>query len=507
MSARIDIGASTFLPYQWRWILDRSAVKVGEKSRRIGLTWATAYEACEVAALDPSHGGSNFWYQTYAEDDAKEFIEDAAKFARGLELLHHKEEEILSLEEAEEYFILPEGERSIKITSVRFSSGNKITALPHSPRKLRGKGGVYCFDEAAYHEDVKAVLKAAEAFRVWGGRVIVISTHDGVDNEFNVLCEAIRAGSKRNHSLHKVTLLDAVKEGLYKRICQVRGAQWSKESEDEWVEELLETEGAEEEFLCIPSRSGGKYLSQAIIEACMVEEYPIVRLELDDEFLHKSAEDKEEFIEAWCLSNLLPLCGKLPEDFPHYLGEDFGRSADMTVFAPAYEDQQLDLHIPFLVELGNVPFAQQRQVFDFLTENLPRLTFVALDGTGNGAELGEHAVAKYGEEMAESCKLSEPWYAMNLPNMKARFQSGEIHIPKDLDVRQDLTMFEVINGVPKLPRIRIDSVRKSKGKTKRHGDAGVAIALACYAAKRPAMDYEYESVPKSRGLFARKGIW
>ena len=56
--------------------------------------------------------------------------------------------EELSEDEAQEYFLLPDGVRSIKITSIRFKSGHRIVALPHSPRKLRGKGGVYCLDEA-----------------------------------------------------------------------------------------------------------------------------------------------------------------------------------------------------------------------------------------------------------------------------------------------------------------------------------------------------------------------
>ena len=37
--------SSILLPYQQRWIADRAPVKVCEKSRRIGITWAEAADA------------------------------------------------------------------------------------------------------------------------------------------------------------------------------------------------------------------------------------------------------------------------------------------------------------------------------------------------------------------------------------------------------------------------------------------------------------------------------
>ena len=39
-----------FLPFQSKWILDKARIKLGEKSRQIGWTWATAYAKAERAA-------------------------------------------------------------------------------------------------------------------------------------------------------------------------------------------------------------------------------------------------------------------------------------------------------------------------------------------------------------------------------------------------------------------------------------------------------------------------
>jgi phage FluMu gp28-like protein len=38
----IPANHSVLLPYQTRWIQDRSRLKIAEKSRQIGWTWATA---------------------------------------------------------------------------------------------------------------------------------------------------------------------------------------------------------------------------------------------------------------------------------------------------------------------------------------------------------------------------------------------------------------------------------------------------------------------------------
>lgn len=518
------MNAPVFLPYQQRWILDRSPVKVCEKSRRIGVTWCTAYEAVEVCSTRAEDGGSNFWYQTYAEDDAKEFIEDVGKFAMALDLAISPQEEIIGEDEAREFFLLPEGVRSIKITSVRFSTGFKCVSLPHLPRKLRGKGGVYCLDEAAFHDNLEEALKAAHAFRMWGGRVIIISTHNGVENAFNKLVEDVRA-KRRDYSLHTYTLLDAVRMGLFKRICQVRKTEWSAEAEAKWVEELLDTEGAEEEFLCIPARSGGQYFPPMLTEACMFDA-PVLRLKMEDEFMMRPESEREEEIEAWCIANLDPLIARLPR-MPHYFGMDFGRNSDLTVMTPTTLEQDLKARVPFTVELRNVPFEQQKQIVFHTLPKLPRFTFAAFDATGNGAWLGEVALQHFGEAQVEAVKLNDPWYAQWLPPLKARFEDRSIAIPKDVDIRQDLSMFEVINGVPKLPKLRVTSASGKKPGArkgeKRHGDTGIALALANYSAATHAVSsYVYEPVGKSReegispradrdskrsGHFSMKGLW
>ncbi len=48
--AQLDRLDSILLPYQQKWVSDKSAVKFYEKSRRIGITWAEALDNVLTAA-------------------------------------------------------------------------------------------------------------------------------------------------------------------------------------------------------------------------------------------------------------------------------------------------------------------------------------------------------------------------------------------------------------------------------------------------------------------------
>ena len=54
-SAIHTVARDVLLPYQVRWIADDAAVKVAEKSRRVGITWAeaAANRACSGATSAP----------------------------------------------------------------------------------------------------------------------------------------------------------------------------------------------------------------------------------------------------------------------------------------------------------------------------------------------------------------------------------------------------------------------------------------------------------------------
>ena len=60
-----------FLPYQRRWLADRSRMKIWEKSRRIGATYAQSYEDVRDCVENPA---TNVWFSSADESAAREYI-------------------------------------------------------------------------------------------------------------------------------------------------------------------------------------------------------------------------------------------------------------------------------------------------------------------------------------------------------------------------------------------------------------------------------------------------
>lgn len=198
------------LPYQKRWIADSSQLKIAEKSRRTGLTWAEAADAALNGSMSVEAGGCDTFYVGTTKDMAREFIDACAMWAKAYDRAASGiGEEVLKDED-----------KDILVYVIQFASGYKIKALSSNPSNLRGMQGNVIIDEAAFQADLAAVLKAALALTMWGNNVRLISTHNGIDNLFNTIITDSRAGKKR-YSVHHVDIETAIAEGLYQRICQV----------------------------------------------------------------------------------------------------------------------------------------------------------------------------------------------------------------------------------------------------------------------------------------------
>jgi phage FluMu gp28-like protein len=487
--SEIDLSQGVLLGYQKRWLEDKSQLKIAEKSRRTGLTWAEAADAVLTAGASKTAGGHDHFYVGSGKDMAIEFIDACAMWAKSFDkaCTAISEEDIFDEDQ----------DKSILTYIIRFSSGFKIQALSSSPSNLRGRQGSVTIDEAAFHDRLDEVLKAALALTMWGAKVRLISTHNGYDNLFNQLITDSRAGKKR-YSVHRLTLDDACEDGLYQRICQVNKTVWSLCAEEEWKQNLLSDtatkEDALEEYYCVPKHGSGSYLSRMLIESCTVEA-PVFRYQGTSEFNAWPEHLRQAEIKDWCNEHLLPILTTLNPKLEHCFGEDFARVADLTVMAPMAIEQNLKRTVPFLVELQNMPYKQQEQVMYFICDRLPRLRGGALDNRGNGGYLAEQAAYKYGSIM-QKVDLSQRWYLDNMPVFKAAFEDQNISIPKDADVVADLQAIKVIKGIAKVPDVNTSTV---KGKN-RHGDAAIALVLAYFASVSEILSYDYEIVdPRASG--------
>jgi phage FluMu gp28-like protein len=351
--------------------------------------------------------------------------------------------------------------------------------LTSSPRNLRGKRGLIVIDEAAFHDDLQELLKAAFALLMWGGEVWIISTHNGVENEFNTLIEDTRAG-KTGYELHRVTLSDALEDGLYRRICLKTGVEWTDAGEREWVDWLRTKygDGAAEELDCIPSRGGVSYFSREVVESRMVRGRPVVRLYLEADFVSWPEQQRVEHVDTWLAAEVLPLLKALPKDAPHCVGYDFGRKSDLSSLCPMTLGKDLVRHVPFAMELGNVPFEQQKQIAFYVLDRIPQLAGAQFDATGNGLYLAEVCFQRYGD-IVEQVKISEKWHAEEWAPLRAAIEDGKVTLPADVDLRNDFAAVKRVNGIPKLPTATKAQGAEAQGsKLTRHGDFAVACALA-----------------------------
>lgn len=498
------------LCYQKNWIGIRAPLKVAEKSRRIGLTWAEAADNVLVAAAAKSANGQTVYYLGYNQDMTVEYIQACAMWARAFDYAAGEIEE----------GIWPDSDpdKHIKTYTIVFPSGHRIVALTSRPSNLRGRQGVVVIDEAGFHQDLAELLKAALALLIWGGEVHVISTHNGEENPFNELINEIRAG-KRNGEVFRCSFKEAIADGLYPRVCIRKGIAYNAEEEATWVESVYGFYGdaADEELDCIPSQGGGTYLSLALVEQRSSRDVPVLRLSFPPGYETISEHLRLAESKNWCDEHLLPLLEALPQDVHSFYGMDFGRSGDLSVIWPLLKEQNLRRRTPFIVELRNVPFKQQDQILSYILDRLPNFLKGANDARGNGSQVAEDIAVKFGFNRIERVMLTEGWYRDNMPSFKAALEDDTLYdLPADRDVVSDLRAFRLVKGVARIPDKRTaEKGEKSGGK--RHGDAAIAAVLADYASRQETEIFEYHRVqPTVRkdqqvscgaGWRSTKGIW
>ncbi len=485
---------AVLLTYQQDWVADTSPLKIGEKSRRVGLTWAEASDNALTAASDKRAGGMNVYYIGYNQDMAIEYIEACAMWARAFDYVAGQVEEGIWEDE--------EDDKHIKTYTIRFpKSGFRIVALSSRPANLRGKQGIVVIDEAAFHDQLDELIKAAIALLIWGGKVRILSTHNGEANPFNELIQEIRAG-KREGSVHHIEFKEAVRQGLYRRVCLRLGIEWTAEGETEWVRKVYKFYGddATEELDVVPSSGSGVYLTRALIEGVMRSDIPVVRLAMPTSFAEEPVHIREAEIRDWCERELGPLLrGRLNPNWRSFFGEDFARSGDLTVLWPSQEKPDLGLTTPFIVELRNMPFEQQKQIVYYIIDRLPRFTAGAFDARGNGQYLAEVAMQKYGATRIAQVMLSAEWYRENMPRFKAAFEDKTIDAPRDADVLSDLRALKMEKGIAKVPDTAHN--RGTDGKD-RHGDSAIAGALTVFAAKvMEGYEIDWTPAPPKHGAW------
>ncbi|BCW89973.1 hypothetical protein sos41_31410 [Alphaproteobacteria bacterium SO-S41] len=436
-----------------------------EKSRRIGLTWALAADAVLTAAAPKSEGGDDVLYISYSQEMTREFISACAMWAKAFMSISAATGEFLFDDQT------PDGEtRQIKAFRISFASGKSIVALSSAPRSLRGKQGKVILDEAAFVDNLEALITAALALTIWGSKIIIVSTHNGADNPFNLLVESVKTGEQAGKWL-RITFADALNDGLYERVMLVQGKPSSPEGKIAWEAKIrgIYVGRGDEELDCIPSAGKGAFIpAELIMEATRAEAGK------PDLYTGKA-------------------CG---------IGWDVARRAHLSVIAP-FEQIGSVAVLREQIEMQDITFADQAKRFDAAMRRYKGTARV--DQTGLGMAVVEAAQERNGVYAVQGVMFSSAVKLTLATLLKKRFEDRTIWIPDDPAVRADLRSIKQSGKGMGAPIFAADEPVAKKGDdgapspNRGHGDRFWAYALAILAIEEGLILIDFAAVDRDAG--------
>jgi phage FluMu gp28-like protein len=198
IQASLALALDQFLPYQKRYIADRTRFVVNEKAVRTGITYSHAFKSSWKRVFYREKK-SNELFASKNRTTASEYLGYLKKWA--------------------EFWNAVFGEKIVDLSTwtseiARFPYGD-VLILSSDPNAFRGMEGDVTLDEFAFHEQQSALFSAAQSRIQWltDGQVSLISSHSHPETTFMRLAERARAG-RENWSHHRIDLYEAVRQGL-----------------------------------------------------------------------------------------------------------------------------------------------------------------------------------------------------------------------------------------------------------------------------------------------------
>lgn len=434
-----------FFPYQKRWLLDKSKVKIFEKSRRIGGTYVQSFEDVQDCIEQP---GLKVFFSSADMTAAAEYIDYCESWIQKLNAIAKAIAEIDSenIEDCE----FADEDKGIKSKIIEFNNGSKIYVLSSNPKAFRSKGGKIVWDEAAHHENDQKMWAAAKPAAMWGYPIRVLSTHNGVNSLFYTLIQKVKKG-EIDYSVHTVPIQLAVAEGVADRIC---GRKLSKKEREEWLEQEHKgclTEAIwQEEYCCNPQDESKAMISYDLIHSC----------------------------EKVGVTGMDKAAG------PLYLGCDVARHRHLHVIY-VFEDVGGTLVCRAVEAYQNKPWRHlEEKLYKFLA--LPNLVRACIDRTGCGDQFTERAMEKFGTAKVEGVMFNGTVKADLAISLMQAFEDQKIVLekcPKFPGVNNHIEdeQAESIHAVRKITtsagNVRYDAASNEQG----HGDFFWGLALAYHA--------------------------
>jgi phage FluMu gp28-like protein len=422
-------AAPYFLPYQQAWLDDRSRFKVWPKARRIGATYVQAYEDVRDAAR--ADGPPDVWFSSADQSAAREYIDYCGMWARLLDIAARDLGEVVIERDAD-----------VKAYVVELANGHRLIGLSSRPGAFRSKGGKLVLDEFAHHADADAMWRAARPIVQWGFDVRVISTHNGRGTRFWRMCDDAAKGTPP-FALHRVTIEDAVAQGLADRIA---GRALTEVERRAWLADERAACGDEEtwrqEYMCEALDETTAWLTWELIVSAE----------------HSLAGDPARYAGGPC-----------------YVGMDIARRRDLTVIwvLEAVGDV---LWTREVLRMKCATFAAQDAALYGIFARY-QVTRACIDQTGIGEKPVEDAKKRHGAYRVEGVIFGAAIKHHLATIIRQVYEDRRVRTPEDRGIRDAHHAVRKVTTAAGNPRF--DAERTEAG----HADEFWAHALALHAAE------------------------
>jgi phage FluMu gp28-like protein len=454
---RIVSPREILLAYQRRWVEDKSRFKLGLWSRQSGKDFSATEEVvneCYTTAKCP-------WL--IAAPSERQSLETLAKVKEWTEAYRLAIADQVIIRESEHPQAL------LKSAEVIFSNGSRVIAVPGKPDTVRGFSANVLLTEAAFFENLKLTWRAilpsiTNPLRGGVKKARIITTPNGKgDFIHRLFCDNYRGPGQEadtpldparlaQWAVHRVTLDDAIRQGLPVNAAELRAA-------------MDDPESASQEF-DLEFLDGSNVLLP----------YDIIAL--------AESADAQEFCD--------PAFWDVKGGNPVVLGIDFGRTNDPTVCYALERVGDVQITREVLAERGISTPDQETM----LQKRIERAQRVCFDYTGPGIGLGDYLVRRFGEWNPEKqlfgkielCTFTVGFKREIFPKLRRAFEAPtKVRVPISITCRED---FHAMKQIVKNGEYTYAAPHTAEG----HSDRCTALALALRAAGSASGPFAFQAV-------------
>lgn len=434
-AAVISSPRELLLSYQRAWADDAARFKIGLMARQVGKDFSSGEEGIRDCYQAESRGEKTTWL--LAAPSERQSLESLEKWKEWVAAYK------LAIEDIQEERV-GGSETLLKSATIVFHGGSRVIAVPGKPDTVRGFSANVLLTEAAFFEDLKSTLRAVlpsitNPLRGGLKKLRMISTPNGRGDRFEEIWSDNFKKPGAKWSCHKVTIWDAVKQGLPMDPNEIRDA-------------LNDPIGWAQEYECEFLDTSNVLLPYDLIAGA------------------ESADATEFCDPAFFAAGSSQV----------FCGVDFGRQNDPTVCWT-------------LEQIGDILWTREVLVLDemdspdqqaILASRIHRSERTCFDYTGPGIGLGDFLKREHGEWNPEGhlfgkielCTFTVGFKREIFPRMRRKFEAPvKVRVPVSRVVREDLhAMQQIVNG----GQYDYWAARTKEG----HSDRCTALALAVRAA-------------------------